>query len=295
MTVPLVLLAIPTVLLGLLIGPLLESFTNARIFHWLEPVFRQADEILGIHPHEYELFGIDGALILVSVAVAALGIGVGIWLFGFFRSRARPDVVERTTRRNRLTRGPVHGLGQQVVVRRPQPARLLPLRRRGRQRASCGSTCASSTASSTARAPSPRRPASGSAASRPGACRTTRWASPSGLVVIVGPLHVAGALMLEDFLGQLDLLSLLIFTPLVGAVVLAFVPGRHVRAHPRRGAWSSPALAFLALPAGGPLLRRQPARLPARAAGRLDRLLRHRVHRSAWTASRSCWCCSRRC
>jgi NADH-quinone oxidoreductase subunit L len=39
------------------------------------------------------------------VAVAALGIGVGMWLFGFFRSRARPDVVERSTRRNRLTRG----------------------------------------------------------------------------------------------------------------------------------------------------------------------------------------------
>jgi NADH:ubiquinone oxidoreductase subunit 5 (subunit L)/multisubunit Na+/H+ antiporter MnhA subunit len=104
MTVPLILLAIPTVVLGLLIGPVLESLTDSRIFGWLEPIFRQADEILGIHPHEYELFGIDGALILASVTVAALGIGVGIWLFGSFGRRARPDVVERTTQRNRLTR-----------------------------------------------------------------------------------------------------------------------------------------------------------------------------------------------
>jgi NADH-quinone oxidoreductase subunit L len=105
MTLPLILLAIPTAILGLLIGPVLESLTKAPIFTWLEPVFRQADEILGIHPHEYELFGIDGALILASVTVAALGIGLGMWLFGFWRSRARPEVVERTTHRNRLSRG----------------------------------------------------------------------------------------------------------------------------------------------------------------------------------------------
>jgi NADH-quinone oxidoreductase subunit L len=101
MTVPLILLAIPTVLLGLVIGTPLGSST---ILHWLEPVFLPAEELLGIHLPEYELFGIDGFLILTSVGVAALGIGVGIWLFGFFRSRARPDTVERLTERNGLTR-----------------------------------------------------------------------------------------------------------------------------------------------------------------------------------------------
>jgi NADH-quinone oxidoreductase subunit L len=105
MTVPLILLAIPTALLGLLIGPVLESMTESRIFGWLEPVFRQADEILGIHPHEYELFGIDGALILASVTVAAVGIGVGIWLFGIFGRRGRPELVDDLTQRNGLTRG----------------------------------------------------------------------------------------------------------------------------------------------------------------------------------------------
>ena len=34
--------------------------------------------------------------------------------------------------------------------------------------------------------------------------------------------------MLEDFLARPDLLSLLIFTPLLGALLLAFIPGRHV-------------------------------------------------------------------
>ncbi len=101
MTLPLILLAIPTVLLGLVIG---TPLGNSTIFHWLEPVFLPAEELLGIHLPEYELFGIDGVLILASVAVAALGIGVGIWLFGFFRSRARPETVERLTDRNGLTR-----------------------------------------------------------------------------------------------------------------------------------------------------------------------------------------------
>jgi NADH-quinone oxidoreductase subunit L len=101
MTLPLILLAIPTVLLGLVIG---TPLGNSTIFHWLEPVFLPAEELLGIHLPEYELFGIDGVLILASVAAAALGIGVGIWLFGFFRSRARPETVERLTDRNGLTR-----------------------------------------------------------------------------------------------------------------------------------------------------------------------------------------------
>ena len=62
-------------------------WATRTIPHWLEPVFLPAEETLLIDLPEYELFGIDGALIIVSVAIAALGIGVGIWLFGFFRQR----------------------------------------------------------------------------------------------------------------------------------------------------------------------------------------------------------------
>ncbi|HET8784270.1 MAG TPA: NADH-quinone oxidoreductase subunit L, partial [Candidatus Limnocylindrales bacterium] len=64
MTIPLILLAIPSVFLGMYLGlPLGDS----TIAHWLEPVFAEGDELLGLHHIEYELFGIDGFLILMSV------------------------------------------------------------------------------------------------------------------------------------------------------------------------------------------------------------------------------------
>ncbi|MFV2064413.1 MAG: NADH-quinone oxidoreductase subunit L [Chloroflexota bacterium] len=98
---PLVLLAIPTVFLGFAIGlPLGDS----TIKHWLEPIFRPAEEILRITIPEYELFGIDGGLIIISVAMAALGIGAGIWLFGAFNGKARFETVDSLTQRNRVTR-----------------------------------------------------------------------------------------------------------------------------------------------------------------------------------------------
>ena len=101
MTVPLLLLALPTIFLGLLIGtPLGDSV----IFNWLEPIFAPAEEILHLTLPEYQLFGIDGQLIIASVAVAALGIGVAIWLFGIFNTKARIETVERNTSRNRVTR-----------------------------------------------------------------------------------------------------------------------------------------------------------------------------------------------
>jgi len=101
MTIPLLLLAIPTILLGLAIGTPLGDST---IFHWLEPIFAPANEIMDIHHHEYEIIGVDGGLILASVAVAALGIAVGIWFFGFFGLKARLDDVDAIASRNRVTR-----------------------------------------------------------------------------------------------------------------------------------------------------------------------------------------------
>jgi NADH-quinone oxidoreductase subunit L len=102
MTGTLLLLAIPTIFLGLIIGlPLGDSV----IFNWLEPIFAPANEIMALGHHAYELIGVDGGLILVSVAVASLGIGIAIWLFGFFGLRARLDKVRELTVRNRLTRG----------------------------------------------------------------------------------------------------------------------------------------------------------------------------------------------
>jgi NADH-quinone oxidoreductase subunit L len=98
---PLVLLAIPTIFLGLAIGlPLGDS----TIKKWLEPVIHPGEVILGITFPEYELIGLNGGLILISVAMAALGIGIGIWLFGIFNSRARLETVDSLAQRNRMSR-----------------------------------------------------------------------------------------------------------------------------------------------------------------------------------------------
>jgi len=83
MTIPLILLAIPSALIGLALGlPLGDSV----IHHWLAPVFDEGvhviEEARNVHPGPYELFGIDGFLIGASVAVAVAGILAAWRLFG---------------------------------------------------------------------------------------------------------------------------------------------------------------------------------------------------------------------
>jgi NADH-quinone oxidoreductase subunit L len=91
MTVPLILLAVPSVLLGLLLGlPLGDS----TIKHWLHPIFVASEEHLYGEPHAYELFGLDGYLILASVGIATVGLVVGIWLFGIFRRRVQQARID---------------------------------------------------------------------------------------------------------------------------------------------------------------------------------------------------------
>jgi len=108
MTTPLLLLAIPTIFLGIVIGSGLflgePFFGNSMIADWLEPIFAPANEIMSLGHDDYELIGVDGGLILASVAVAALGIAVGIWFFGFFNLKARLDDVDAIAGRNRVTR-----------------------------------------------------------------------------------------------------------------------------------------------------------------------------------------------
>jgi len=90
---PLVILAVPSVLLGLAIGfPPLDG----ALHHWLEPVFHDALETLHIHHHEFVLFGLDGALMLVGATAGTLGVIGAIWLFGLLRLRGpREQQVER--------------------------------------------------------------------------------------------------------------------------------------------------------------------------------------------------------
>ncbi len=96
MTVPLILLSIPTIFLGLAIG---VPPGSGLINQWLEPVFAGAEEALAIHHAEFELFGIDGQLLIFGAGAGALGVALGIWLFGFFRRREEYARVERWTKR----------------------------------------------------------------------------------------------------------------------------------------------------------------------------------------------------
>ena len=100
MTVPLILLAIPSVLLGLLLGlPLGDSILS----RWLAPVFHEAEELLALPHAEYQLFGIDGVLILASVTVATVGLLLAWRFFGVeigpIRSPFRPDAVRAMSAR----------------------------------------------------------------------------------------------------------------------------------------------------------------------------------------------------
>ena len=94
MTWPLILLAIPSALLGIVLG---LPFGATLIQSWLAPVFSESVELLGHAEGEFQLFGVDGALIIASVAVAAIGLAVAWRLFGVeiggLRWRAAPERV----------------------------------------------------------------------------------------------------------------------------------------------------------------------------------------------------------
>jgi NADH:ubiquinone oxidoreductase subunit 5 (subunit L)/multisubunit Na+/H+ antiporter MnhA subunit len=77
---------------------------DSRISHWLEPVFIESEEYLNLHHADYDLFGIDGFLILMSVGLATIGLVAGIALFGAFRRNGRIDTVRRITNANGVTR-----------------------------------------------------------------------------------------------------------------------------------------------------------------------------------------------
>jgi NADH-quinone oxidoreductase subunit L len=105
MTIPLVLLAIPSIALGAVLawpGPpftLLTGVEAEGLLHgWLHPIFAEGLEIL--HPaHETFPLGGEVGLILASVAAATIGLVAAWWLFGLelfgLRLRQRPQRVER--------------------------------------------------------------------------------------------------------------------------------------------------------------------------------------------------------
>jgi NADH-quinone oxidoreductase subunit L len=111
MTIPLWLLAIPSLVLGAILswpgpplGPLFgQQGQTGLLAGWLEPVFAGAQAALGRTEAEFQLLGIDGLLLVVSIAVALAGLLAAWRLFGVdlgpFRGRAEPERVKALTAR----------------------------------------------------------------------------------------------------------------------------------------------------------------------------------------------------
>ena len=102
MTIPLILLAIPSIFLGMYLGLPLGA---SRISEWLAPIFEEGEAILhgGAAEPAYTLFGIDGVLIIASVTIATIGLVIGWRLFGVelgpIRMPYRPERVRELTAR----------------------------------------------------------------------------------------------------------------------------------------------------------------------------------------------------
>jgi len=111
MTIPLWLLAIPSVFLGIVLSwpgaPLGALFGQGDqpglLASWLAPVFEQAQKLLARPETPFAIGGVDGVLLLVSIAVAVIGVAVAWRLFGVelgpIRGSGRPSTVKALTAR----------------------------------------------------------------------------------------------------------------------------------------------------------------------------------------------------
>ena len=102
MTRPLILLAIPAVFLGLLIGFPPES---GLLHTWLAPIFEHTIAASGRTEAAYNFFGIDGVLAIGTTALVAIAIVLAWRLFGVnmpalgLRAQPRPDRVREISAR----------------------------------------------------------------------------------------------------------------------------------------------------------------------------------------------------
>jgi len=110
MTIPLWLLAIPSVVLGLFLswpgpplGPLFGIQGTGLLASWLEPVFAPGLALLPRSEEPFQILGIDGGLLVISIVVAIAGMVAAWRLFGVelgqIRWPSRPERVRALTAR----------------------------------------------------------------------------------------------------------------------------------------------------------------------------------------------------
>jgi NADH-quinone oxidoreductase subunit L len=110
MTTPLWLLAIPSVLAGIVLswpgpplGPLFGIEGEGLLHGWLHHTFEEGLELLHHEELTFALAGIDGVLILASIAAALIGLLTAFRLFGVelgpLKAGGRPRVVAAITKR----------------------------------------------------------------------------------------------------------------------------------------------------------------------------------------------------
>ncbi len=102
MTLPLVLLAIPSIGLGMAVGWPLGS---GALVGWLKPIFEESEIILARTPTE-ELFGlpINAVLVVISVLAALVGLLTAVYLFGIGRRKVNQPRIDAISNANGATR-----------------------------------------------------------------------------------------------------------------------------------------------------------------------------------------------
>ncbi len=286
MTVPLILLAGLSIVAGAILG---LPFGDSTISQWLEPVFHPAARGRGrARERPMPSFGIDGVLILVSVAVATIGMVLAWRLFGFFRSRAHLDQVrELTARVPRLYLGSFNKwyfdeLNDLLFVRIggvvANGAAWFDVHVIDGAVNGIASRHAEGGRRDPADPDGPRAELRAGHRRRPHRDR--------------GRPHLPDHPLMISLAG-VPILSLIIFAPLVGALILAFVPGHEpARGQGRRaghGAGRVRVLAALRLLVDASSVEPTAGGFQFQETVVLDPVLRHPVPAWAWTASACCW------
>ena len=225
MTIPLILLAIPSVLLGIFLG---LPFGASRITVWLEPVFAESERSCTSHAGGLQPVRHRRRADPASVAIATIGL-VARMAPVRRQPRSDPDAGPTGTRPGAHGQGPVPvpRVAQQVVVRRAQPPALHGHRRPDRERPLVVRPRDRRRHRQRDR-PRHHRLGRGIRRIQTGHVQNYALGIAIGLIVMVGSYLFAGRAMTID-MGTFPILTVVTFLPLVGAILIALLPSRAAR------------------------------------------------------------------